>query len=60
MVSKTLLDEYNLIAQELFKKNFLNIGIGSLSLKLKADQMLINKKRIGDYKVQFEADNYAM
>ena len=44
MINQTLLDEYNLIAQELFKKNFLNIGVGSLSLKLKADQMLINKK----------------
>jgi len=41
---KTILDEYFLIANELFRQNFLNIGLGSLSLKIKADQMLINKK----------------
>ncbi|WP_457560004.1 class II aldolase/adducin family protein [Caminibacter sp.] len=44
MVIQTILDEYNLVAQELFKKNFLSIGLGSISLKLKADQMIINKK----------------
>ncbi|GAB6044667.1 hypothetical protein JCM11957_02650 [Caminibacter profundus] len=44
MVTKTLIDEYFLVAKELFDKNYLNIGIGSLSLKLKTDQMLINKK----------------
>ena len=44
MVIQTIIDEYNLIAKELFNKNFLSIGIGSLSLKLKADQMIINKK----------------
>jgi L-fuculose-phosphate aldolase len=32
------------VAKELFNKNFLSIGIGSISLKLKADQMIINKK----------------
>jgi L-fuculose-phosphate aldolase len=44
LVINTILDEFNLVAQELFKKNFLSIGLGSISLKLKADQMIINKK----------------
>ena len=44
MSINVILDEYFLIAKELFNKNFLNIGLGSLSLKIKADQMLINKR----------------
>jgi len=44
LITKTIIDEFNLIAQELFKINFLNIGIGSISLKLKNDQMVINKR----------------
>ncbi len=44
MVTKNIIDEYYLTAKELFEKNFINVGVGSLSLKLKADQMLINKK----------------
>ncbi len=44
MVTKTIIDEFHLVSNELFEKNFLNIGIGSISLKLKADQMIINKK----------------
>jgi len=44
LVVSTLTDEYLLIASELFEKNFLNIGLGSISLKLKADKMIINKK----------------
>jgi len=44
LVTKTIIDEYLLIAKILFDKNFLNIGIGSLSLKLDKDQMLINKQ----------------
>ena len=44
MVTKTIIDEYLLVTQILFEKNFLNMGLGSISLKLKADNMLINKK----------------
>jgi len=44
LITKTIMDEYYLTAKELFNKNFINIGIGSLSLKLKADQMIINKR----------------
>ena len=44
MVVSTLKDEYLLIASELFRKNFIHIGLGSISLKLKADKMIINKK----------------
>jgi L-fuculose-phosphate aldolase len=38
------LDEYNLVTKELFEKSFLNIGIGSISIKLKTNSMIINKK----------------
>jgi len=44
VISKKIYDEFILVANELFKKDFLNIGIGSISLKLKADKMLINKR----------------
>jgi L-fuculose-phosphate aldolase len=44
MVIATLIDEYKLIAKELFEKNLISIGLGSISLKLKADKMAINKK----------------
>jgi len=44
LVVSTLLDEYLLVAKELFDKNFINIGLGSISMKLKADKMVINKK----------------
>ena len=44
MVTKTIIDEYLLATNILFKKNFLNMGIGSISLKLDKDQMLINKQ----------------
>lgn len=44
MVTKTIIDEYLLITKILFEKNFLNLGLGSISLKLQADKMLINKK----------------
>ncbi|EDM24214.1 hypothetical protein FE773_06590 [Caminibacter mediatlanticus TB-2] len=44
VISEKFYNEYLLVANELFKKDFLNIGIGSISLKLKADKMLINKK----------------
>jgi L-fuculose-phosphate aldolase len=44
LVVSTLLDEYLLVAKELFDKNLINIGLGSISMKLKADKMVINKK----------------
>lgn len=44
MVAKTIIDEFLLITKILFEKNFLNMGLGSISLKLNNDQMLINKK----------------
>jgi len=44
LVTKTIIDEYLLVTKTLFEKNFLNMGLGSISLKLKADNMLINKK----------------
>ena len=44
MIVKSIVDEYYLVARELFKKNFLNIGKGSLSLKIDNDKMVINKK----------------
>jgi len=44
LVTKTIVDEYLLVTKILFEKNFLNMGLGSISLKLKADNMLINKK----------------
>jgi len=44
LVTKTIIDEYLLITKILFEKNFLNMGLGSISLKLKADKMFINKK----------------
>jgi len=44
LVTSTLIDEYLLVARELFKKDFMHIGLGSISMKLKADKMIINKK----------------
>ena len=43
MIVNTLLKEYELITKELFDKGFLSIGLGSISMKLKEDLMLINK-----------------
>ena len=44
MIVKNIVDEYLLVVKELFEKNFLNIGLGSISLKLTSDKMIINKK----------------
>ena len=44
MIVSTILDEYKLISQVLYKRNMLNIGLGSVSLKLEDDKMIINKK----------------
>lgn len=44
MITKTVTDEFLLVSKILFEKNFLNMGLGSVSLKLNNDKMLINKK----------------
>lgn len=44
MIVSTILDEYKLVSQILNKRNMLNIGLGSISLKLEDDKMIINKK----------------
>lgn len=44
MIAKTIIDEYLLVTKILFEKNFLNLGLGSISLKLQNDLMLINKQ----------------
>ena len=44
MLVKNIIDEYYLVAKELFKKNFLNIGKGSLSLKIDSDKMILNRE----------------
>ena len=44
LITKTITDEFLLVTKILFEKNFLNMGLGSISLKLNNDQMLINKK----------------
>ena len=44
MIVSTILDEYKLVSQILHKKNMLNIGLGSISLKLEDDKMIINKR----------------
>ena len=53
MVISTILDEYKLCAKVLFDKNFLNIGIGSISTKLENDKMIINNKNR-----HYEEDNF--
>ena len=44
MLAKSIIDEFLLVSKILFEKNFLNMGIGSISLKINNDKMLINKK----------------
>jgi len=44
LVTKTIIDEYLLASKIFFDKNFLDMGIGSISLKLDKDQMVINKQ----------------
>ena len=53
MVVSTILDEYKLCAKILFNKRFLNIGIGSISVKLENDKMIINNKNR-----HYEEDNF--
>jgi L-fuculose-phosphate aldolase len=44
MVTKTITDELKLVTQELFNKGYLNLGLGSISIKLTNDKMIINKR----------------
>jgi len=44
LVISTILDEYKLTAKILYEKNMLNLGIGSISLKLENDKMIINNR----------------
>jgi len=53
LITKTIIDEYLLVAKVLFEKNFLNMGIGSISLKLQKDKMLINKQNKHIYEDDF-------
>ena len=53
MRTNSTIDEFLLVSKILFEKNFLNIGLGSISLKINNDQMLINKKNKHIYEEDF-------
>ena len=53
MVISTILDEYKLTAKILYEKNMLNLGIGSMSLKLENDKMIINNHNKTIYEDDF-------
>ena len=53
METKTIIDEFLLVTKILFEKNFLNLGLGSISLKINNDLMLINKKNRHIYENDF-------
>ena len=53
MVVSTILDEYKLTAKILYEKNMLNLGIGSISLKLEHDKMIINNHNKSIYENNF-------
>jgi len=53
LVTKTIIDEFLLVSKILFEKNFLNIGIGSISLRLNQDKIIINKKNRHIYEDDF-------
>ena len=53
MVVSTILDEYKLTAKILYEKNMLNFGIGSMSLKLENDKMIINNHNKSIYENDF-------
>lgn len=53
MVTKTIIDEFLLITKILFEKNFLNLGLGSISLKLDQEKIIINKKNRHIYEDDF-------
>lgn len=53
MVINTILDEYKLTAKLLYEKNMLNIAVGSISLKLENDKMVINNQNKSVYEEDF-------
>jgi len=53
LVTKTIIDEFLLITKILFEKNFLNLGLGSISLKLDQEKIIINKKNRHIYEDDF-------
>jgi len=53
LVISTILDEYKLTAKILYEKNMLNLGIGSMSLKLENDKMIINNHNKTIYEDDF-------
>jgi L-fuculose-phosphate aldolase len=52
-VISSILDEYKLTAKILYEKNMLNLGIGSISLKLENDKMIINNHNKSIYEKDF-------
>ncbi len=53
MVISSIIDEYKLTAKILYEKNMLNLAIGSISLKLENDKMIINKQNKSVYEEDF-------
>jgi L-fuculose-phosphate aldolase len=53
LVISGILDEYKLTAKILYEKNMLNLGIGSISLKLENDKMIINNHHKSIYEEDF-------
>jgi L-fuculose-phosphate aldolase len=53
LVISSILDEYKLTAKILYEKNLLNLGIGSISLKLENDKMIINNSNKSIYEDDF-------
>jgi len=53
LVIKTILDEYRLTAKILYEKNMLNLAVGSISLKLENDKMIINNQNKSVYEDGF-------
>ncbi|MEO1928697.1 MAG: class II aldolase/adducin family protein [Nautiliaceae bacterium] len=53
MVIKTIKDEYKLTAQLLYEKNMLNLAVGSISLKIENDKMIINNQNKSVYEEDF-------
>jgi len=53
LVISTIMDEYKLTAKILYEKNMLNLAVGSISLKLENDKMIINKKNKSIYEEDY-------
>ncbi|WP_456479372.1 class II aldolase/adducin family protein [Nautilia sp.] len=53
MVIKTIIDEYKLTAKILYEKNMLNLAVGSISLKIENDKMIINNHNKSIYEEDF-------